>query len=309
MTGFAAAGTTFKGIAIAWTIRGLRAAGLGDLFLRKLTSDIVEPSRPRPVYAQYKPAPGDVFVVSYPRSGTNWMLQACIETAACGRGEFDHIHDVVPWPESPFGLTPRLEDASRYPLKVVKVFSPPEHLTWSPDAKYVSLIRDPRDVFPSMFKFACGTFGLDGHVSMEAFSKLFLPPGNLAAAWARTTAYVWNGRSEPNRFVRTYSEMRRGGETSLNELIDFLEVDLSADERTAVAERASIEWMRANEARFAPPDLPLGRGYSKAKLVDAGRVGSGADLPDGMAEQIAEFCIAELARLRSDFPFEEKFGR
>src|SRR5579863_6854911 len=48
----------------------------------------------------YQPGPQDVFVMTYAKSGTNWMMQIVHQLIHHGQGEFDHIHDVVPWPDA-----------------------------------------------------------------------------------------------------------------------------------------------------------------------------------------------------------------
>ena len=47
----------------------------------------------------YEPDERDVIVCSYMKSGTNWMLQIAYQIIWLGEGEFDHLHDVVPWPD------------------------------------------------------------------------------------------------------------------------------------------------------------------------------------------------------------------
>lgn len=46
-------------------------------------------------FEKYEPAPYDVFICSYFKSGTNWIMQIAYRGAA----QFAHIHDLVPWPD------------------------------------------------------------------------------------------------------------------------------------------------------------------------------------------------------------------
>src|SRR5947207_6648126 len=48
----------------------------------------------------YTPGPQDVFVMTYAKSGTNWMMQIAHQLIYHGRGEYEHLHDVVPWPDT-----------------------------------------------------------------------------------------------------------------------------------------------------------------------------------------------------------------
>jgi len=48
----------------------------------------------------YAPGPQDVFVMTYAKSGTNWMMQIVHQLIWHGQGEYEHLHDVVPWPDT-----------------------------------------------------------------------------------------------------------------------------------------------------------------------------------------------------------------
>ena len=46
-------------------------------------------------FAGYEPGAHDVFVATFARSGTNWMMQIAQQIACYGSAEFEHIHDLV----------------------------------------------------------------------------------------------------------------------------------------------------------------------------------------------------------------------
>jgi len=51
-------------------------------------------------FGDYKATPHDVFACVYFKSGTNWLMQIATEITHRGRAEFEHIHDLVPWPDA-----------------------------------------------------------------------------------------------------------------------------------------------------------------------------------------------------------------
>src|SRR5690348_5981108 len=82
---------------VSWILDKLgRAAGMYQgLHQRRLR----ELKKANP-FAGYTPGPQDVFIATYAKSGTNWMMQIVTQLAWHGRAEFDHIHCLVPWPDS-----------------------------------------------------------------------------------------------------------------------------------------------------------------------------------------------------------------
>src|SRR5580658_6226615 len=116
----------------------------------------------------YVPGPQDVFVMTYAKSGTNWMMQIVHQLIHHGKGEFDHIHNVVPWPDAKL-MSPLMRDYA-IPLdqatewqtaperrRVIKTHFNWELLPHSEDARYIAVIRDPKDVFVSAYFFVRGS--------------------------------------------------------------------------------------------------------------------------------------------------------
>ena len=52
-------------------------------------------------FPKYEPSAADVFICSYFKSGTNWTMHIALQIAFRGGARFEHVHDLVAWPETP----------------------------------------------------------------------------------------------------------------------------------------------------------------------------------------------------------------
>jgi hypothetical protein len=141
--------------AIAWIARKL---GFKINPSRRANWEARIDQRMRQAFEGYQPSARDVFVCTYPKSGTNWAIQIAYQIAQRGRGEYKHIHDVVPWPDAFRAKTAQLSDDSSSPanptgLRVIKTHLGSDFVPYSPEAKYIIVVRDPKDTFVSNYHF------------------------------------------------------------------------------------------------------------------------------------------------------------
>ena len=134
-------------------------------------------------FAGYTPSSHDVFVATFAKSGTNWMMQIVHQLLFHGQGEYDHIHDVVPWPETramgPLSkYTIPVEDpavwmASPEHKRVIKTHLDWELIPYSEEARYIVVIRDPKDIFVSSYFFFVQSGFLEAlHLSLDFWYRV-----------------------------------------------------------------------------------------------------------------------------------------
>ena len=136
---------------------------------------------PRPPdFGPYRPGKHDVVVATYEKSGTNWMLQIVHQVATLGQGRFDHVHDVAPWPDVPGPIpvavpltTPTWRDAPTG-LRPVKTHLTRASTPLTDDARYVVVVRDPKDVVVSSYHFVRGIALGPLMPSISTWVELFL---------------------------------------------------------------------------------------------------------------------------------------
>ncbi|HJT88323.1 MAG TPA: sulfotransferase domain-containing protein [Bryobacteraceae bacterium] len=264
----------------------------------------------------YTPSAHDVIVATYAKSGTNWMMQMAHQLLFHGGGEFEHIHCVVPWPDTAdMGPLRRyaipLEDdsvwrASPEQKRVIKTHFPWELIPYSKDARYIMVIRDPKDVFVSSYFFFVKDGPLAGPLpTLDTWYKVFLA-GNLpvAGSWVKNTAGYWAQRHLPNVLVLSFKSMKRDLRGTVDKLAAFLDVRVSGEILDRVAEKSSFDYMNRIDEKFRMWKMIPWRGENR--MLRKGAHGGSSELLslERQREMDARF-MAELKRLGSDFPYGE----
>jgi hypothetical protein len=232
--------------------------------------------------------PSDVFISSYPRSGTTltqWILYLLTHEE---QPDPTHLTRVSPWFERSLAIGElTAADLDRFPSpRVFKSHLPRE---WLPDgARYIYVERDGLDVLVSYFHFYRAYLGFRG--SIEDFHGLFVEGRLQYGSWFEHVA-GWRARaSDPDVLVVRYDELLNDRKASIERIVDFL--GWKRDERRidrAVIE-SSFEAMKRRESVFDHATaLLLERGVSPRSFLRSGQSGSGADaLTQAQVREIRE---------------------
>lgn len=255
-----------------------------------------------------------MFICSYFKSGTNWTMQIATQIAYRGRAEFGHIHDLVPWPEVPdrTGIALPLADdrpcaACPTGLRVIKTHLALGPVPYSSAARYVCVVRDPKDVFVSSYHFIRAVGLGRAMPAVGAWLDAFLSPDTPLGSWAQHLQSYWSVRDRANVLFLTYEQMRADLPGTVDKIAGLMGVDLTASERAAVIERSTFEHMKKIEHKFDPRGAPWAS--TKGSMIRRGAHGASAELISaGDQRRIDDYWRAELEKLGSDFPYDEAFA-
>jgi hypothetical protein len=267
-------------------------------------------------FAGYQPTNHDVFACAGFKSGTTWLLQIAVQIAYLGEADFDNIHSVVPWPDAPAPLRRLvipLADPSpleRAPsgLRVIKTHLPQPSVPYSGDARYLVMVRDPKDVIVSEYHFIRSLLLGPLMPSIRHWVDLSLAGKVPSGSWARHLAGYWRVRNEPNVLFLTYEDLFADPQGVIAQIARFMNVALNAAQLAAVVRSAQFEEMRKLNGRFDPGRLvPWGDARSLLRRGTPG--GSGELLSAGLRRRIDEHWRGELRRLQCDFPYDLAYVR
>ena len=261
----------------------------------------------------YVPAPTDVLICSYFKSGTNWTMQMAVQVAFRGRAEFEHIHDLVPWPDVPRRVqfaVPLEDDGPRLAaptgLRVIKTHLALGTVPFSPVARYICVVRDPKDVFVSSYHFSRATVLGPLMPSVRNWLDAYLSPDTPLGSWAEHVASYWRVRHEPNVLFLTYESMRGDLPRTIDRIAAFMGVTLTPDERAAVIERSTFDYMKKIGHKFDPAGSPWSN--PRGAMMRRGERGSAGELLSAADQRrIDDYWRAELTRIGCDFPYDAEF--
>src|SRR5262249_13623462 len=129
---------------------------------------------------KFVPRPDDIFIVTYPRSGTTWMQMILYQLTTDGSMEIPHIAQHSPW----FERSPDSEQGyeERAAPRIFKSHLPFEQVPKGP-GRYIYVARDGRDVAVSYFNFYRSHNGYTG--TFAEFFELFLRGQVMFGSWGQ----------------------------------------------------------------------------------------------------------------------------
>ena len=267
-------------------------------------------------FGDYLPDQHDVLACSYFKSGTNWLLQMTTQIAGRGRADFEHIHDVAPWPEGPnasMSFSVPLEDETAWRtsstgLRVIKTHAAASDVPYTDAARYIVVVRDPKSVCVSSYYFIKALVLGPLMPSIEHWAAFFMRPGFPLGDWGAHVAGFWAMRERPNVLFLTYEEMVKDLKSTVGRLGKFMGVDLTPDELDAVVKVSSVAHMKTISSKF---DFVKMTPWAKPEgaMVRRGQRGaSGELLSPATQARLDDHFRAELKRLGCDFPYDQAFG-
>lgn len=233
----------------------------------------------------YKARPGDVFLCTYPKSGTTCVEVILYALMHNGEAFDENISNYL-------ACTPFLEvigeegiDTLPQPY-VIKTHIPFTHIRCDPKAKYVCVIRHPKDVCVSYYHFLGKMLAKQPtKCSFDAFFEDFINGAVSYGDYFDHLKSVWRLKDNANVCLTSYEEIRQDLRAVIRKLAQFLNIELKDDLLEHTAYYSSFAYMKE---RF---DTAYTAGM-KVKLAD----GSLSAAAPGMKKMLEELDEMELVR-------------
>ncbi len=224
----------------------------------------------------------DVLFASYPRSGSTWLRFLLFELLTSKSAEFEVVDDVLPELGAHRGAAPVFANGGR-------LVHTHEKITLPPQCRCIYMIRDPRSVVLSEYKFNQRR-GINTW-SLSEFVETFLagrasPHGSWAGHvehWMRRS----NGGDAPFTLVR-YEDLRADPERALGRLIHDIGLVPDANQIASAVHNNTVAEMRKKEDR-ASNDFFGEAVDQRIRFVQSGSVDRWrSELPSQLAAAVAE---------------------
>ncbi|XP_042296132.1 sulfotransferase 2B1-like [Sceloporus undulatus] len=192
----------------------------------------------------------DILLVTYPKSGTVWMLE--ILGLIQHSGDPSWVHSTVVWERAPWINTNLgLELALKYPPpRLLTTHLPfqisPKSLLHS-EAKVIYTLRNPKDVLISYYHFAKLYDGLKDPGTVEEFLEEFLSGNVPIGSWFDHVKGWLEMKDRSNFFFITYEELQKDLRGSVEKICHFLGKEINRQQIDAVVENASFQKMKDNK--------------------------------------------------------------
>jgi hypothetical protein len=242
------------------------------------------------------PRPDDIFIATFPKSGTTWLQQILYQMASGGRMDFNEISNVVPWVERAHFLG---QDVEKMPSP--RIFK--SHLTYESipkgPCKYICVLRDGRDVSIAYYDFIMARYGDGENIPFEEFFMDFFLPGDpMHGNWFTHLKGWWKHRHDDNVLIMTYEDMKDDLARAVDAIAEFSGFALDSELRRTVIEHSSFEFMKRHEGQFSETvvvhtKIPAGRvtkvragevGAHRARMTPELNAAYGAEFENQMAE-------------------------
>jgi aryl sulfotransferase len=196
----------------------------------------------------YRPRPDDVFIDTFPKSGTTLLQMMLYQMTTDGNMDIPHINRVSLWFEKEFQYS---NGAALERMPSPRFFK--THLPYSKlprGGKFIYLARDARDVAISFHHHRCLMSGQPFRVedSVNGFLSEQPPFGS----WFRHIESWWPHRNDPNVLFLRYEEVIADLPRAVRQVSSFCGVPVSEQDLPRIVERCSFDFMKRHTQKFDP---------------------------------------------------------
>ncbi|XP_054555102.1 amine sulfotransferase-like [Talpa occidentalis] len=219
----------------------------------------------------------DVFIVTYPKSGTRWtqqILSLIYFENHRNRTESINVNIRAPYIEYNLQKT----DFSKRPSPRIFCTHLPYHLVpkglKNKKAKIIYIYRNPKDILISYYHFSNWVTAFEPSENIECFMEKFLNGKVVGSLWFDHIRGWYEHRHDFNILFMMYEEMKKDLRSSVRKISRFVEKELSEEDIDTIVEQSTFETMKTdplvNDEQVLGPVVPT---RTEGKFLCKGTIG------------------------------------
>ncbi|NBD33269.1 MAG: hypothetical protein GVY17_09955 [Cyanobacteria bacterium] len=236
----------------------------------------------RVIYLDYVPRKNDIFIVTYPRSGTTLLQMILYQIMTDGNMDIPHISHFCPWFE-------RFTKDSLEALPSPRVFKSHLSYKWIPKgpSKYIYVARNGKDVMVSFFHLA--TTHMNSRETFSEFFNRFMRNQLWHGSWFEHVAEWWTNRQGIEILFLKYEDLTDDLENCIQKIIEFCGFEVDPNKIPQILERCSFTFMKKHEDKFDHiTEKMFERGFKMNSFIRQGKVGNWTEYLSHQQEALFE---------------------
>ena len=223
---------------------------------------------------EFKVRPDDIFIVTYPRSGTTLMQHLLVLLAGRSTDDLVHISQAAPWFERSLAVG-SLTAADLEGLPSPRIFKSHLAYPWIPrGGRTIYITRDGRDVAVSYYHFYRSHLRYEG--SFAEFFQRFLSGDLQYTSWFKHTSGWQRHRDDPRLLLIRFEELVTDQRACLEQVARFCGLPLTPARAEEIVAQCSFSFMKRHEHKFDfTTEILLESGYRLGSFLRGGRAGDG----------------------------------
>ncbi|MEM7403712.1 MAG: sulfotransferase domain-containing protein [Pseudomonadota bacterium] len=215
----------------------------------------------------YRANPDDVIIATYPKCGTTLMQQIAHGLRTRGDMDFGEITEVVPWLETSLDMGVDVYAEQKAWPKTFK-----SHQSWEEvpkGARYIYVIRDPKDAAVSFYHFYDGWVFEPGSIDLDTFIEEFVLKGTRSGRYAAHLTSWWHKRNDADTLMLCFEDITRNLAATAELVCRFMGLEPDAERLAIATHQSSIDFMRAHKTKYDDHPIRLARNVYAGLPSDA----------------------------------------
>lgn len=220
-------------------------------------------------HIQFGEREDDIYIVTYPKSGTTLMQMIIYQLTTEGRMDFNHIYDVSPWTDNDafLNLTPRDLPSPR----IIKSHRIQNKFDKNTKGKFIVVFRNGYDVAASQYHQNKNYN--DPKLKFDDFFNDFTTKNQ---NWFEHCKSWLENRNKAEILYVNYEDLLNNFDICLQNIASFIGVEIEPSNLPRIKERCSFSFMKEHESKFGEIKQEVKEQKVYDQFIRKGEIGKGA---------------------------------